>query len=33
MEKLSNYINGAYLAPVDSNYFDNFDPSMVKFIA
>lgn len=27
MEKLSNYINGAYLAPVDSNYFDNFDPS------
>lgn len=28
MEKLSNYINGAYLAPVDLKYFDNFDPSM-----
>ena len=27
MEKLSNYINGAYLAPVDLKYFDNFDPS------
>lgn len=27
MEKLSNYINGAYLAPVNLKYFDNFDPS------
>jgi len=30
MEKLSNFINGAYMAPQNGNYIDNFEPATGK---
>ena len=30
MEKLSNFINGAYLAPLSGKYIDNFEPATGK---
>ena len=30
MEKLANYINGEYVAPISGKYFENFDPSTGK---